>query len=177
MVLSTYDPVIAKTPVVVGNAAIKTYIYTQIRNLPEIFDFNYHVGWRIDERVRLVDEIKHPAVKKIIRTFCPEKRLCIIIGGDVPSNIGLDTKSAFVVSFLHSLRCLYGNNITKQDLYDLSYFVQKDILKEEINEEVLRACVFGCDPYVQLKKIPNQEKIIFDLDFQGSTIFTLQPKM
>lgn len=175
--------IIARTPLAISGGAliaVKQYTYTQTRELPETFDFNYHIAWGIDERVNEIKQIKHPAVRKILQEFCPTKRLCIAIGGDMPRNAGYGSKGAFVVSFMHSLFfVLKGVILPKKELYDLCLGVSEKILNETGQAQDIYLSVYGSDKIAAgsfgriVHLCPNGRKIFLSPDLNGSALMKL----
>ena len=80
------------------STTIDKYIYISCRNLPDFFDHKYRIVWSHIERVRSIIEIKHNAVREMLKSFKVKKGLEIHYDGDLPARSGVGSSSVFVVA-------------------------------------------------------------------------------
>ena len=77
-----------------------TYLYEKY----QIFNHNYRISYSIVEEVKNIENIKHKAVKNILKYLNLKKNLEIHYDGDLPSKSGVGSSSCFVVGLLN---CIY----------------------------------------------------------------------
>ena len=86
----------SKNTVRVLCAGLDYYCYQTVRELPPFFSHRYRIAYSNIETVNDVDDIKHPAVREVVRTYGKNKALEISHDGDLPSKRGIG-------ALLHSL--------------------------------------------------------------------------
>lgn len=127
------------------STSICKYVYTILRPLPPIFDFNYRVAWRILEQVNTIDEIQHPVVREVLRNYAPKDGAGyeLAYNADLPARSGLGSSSSFTVSALHALNSHLGNKTDKAYLTREAIRVEQDFLKEPVGSQDQTAAAFG----------------------------------
>ena len=78
----------SKNTVRVLCAGLDYYCYQTVRELPPFFSHRYRIAYSNIETVNDVDDIKHPAVREVVRTYGENKALEISHVGDLPSKVG-----------------------------------------------------------------------------------------
>ena len=90
-----------------GGAVLSTtidkYIYISCRYLPPFFEHKYRVVWSQMENVKSINELKHAAVKEMLKYFKIKDGLEIHYDGDLPAKSGMGSSSVFVVGLMLSL--------------------------------------------------------------------------
>lgn len=127
---------------VVLATTINKYCYLTVRYLPPFFENKYRIIYTIVERCKKVNEIKHPAVREVIKFLKIKEGLEIHHDGDLPARSGLGSSSAFTVGLLHALYALKGYMPNKQKLAKESIYLEQEVLKETVGsqDQVLTAC-------------------------------------
>ena len=67
------------------SATIDKYIYISCRYLPPFFEHKYRIVWSRLENAKTINEIKHRAVKEMLKYFKIKSGLEIHYDGDLPS--------------------------------------------------------------------------------------------
>jgi len=130
-----------------GGAVISTtidkYCYISLRELPPFFEHRYRIIYSIIECVKKVEEIKHPAVREILKNWNILKGLEIHHDGDLPARSGLGSSSSFVVGLLHCLHAFCEQIVSKEQLAIEAIEVERDLLKENVGSQDQVAAAFG----------------------------------
>ena len=86
-----------------GGAVISTtfdkYCYVNVRHLPRFFDYSTELSYATIERVKSIDEIKHPAVRNAMKLLNMHE-IRLTYEADLPARSGLGTSSSFAVGML-----------------------------------------------------------------------------
>ena len=128
---------------IVLSSTIDKYIYITVRELPKFFDHNYRVIYSKIESVKNINEIKHHAIKGILKNFNYKSGLEIHYDSDLPAKSGVGSSSAFVVGLLNSLNTLSKKTISKKNLSEDSIFYEQKILNETVGMQDQIACSYG----------------------------------
>lgn len=116
-----------------GGAVLSTtidkYCYVNVRHLPRFFDYRNQITYSKIERVSLVDEIQHPAVREAMKLLDMHE---LIIGydADLPARTGLGTSSSFAVGMLNAFYALKGKYADKKKLADDAIYLERILCNE-----------------------------------------------
>jgi D-glycero-alpha-D-manno-heptose-7-phosphate kinase len=111
---------------------IDKYCYLTCRHLPPFFQHKIRVVYSTIEDCRSIEEIKHPAVREVVRYLQIDRGLEIHHDGDLPARSGMGSSSSFTVGLLHGLHALLGQMPTKAQLAAESIEVEQERLKEAV---------------------------------------------
>lgn len=125
------------------STTIDKYCYINIRYLPPFFEHKHRIVYSYIENVKSINEIRHPAVKALLRLFKIEKGVEIHHDGDLPARSGLGSSSAFTVGMLNSLYALRGKIVSKTALAHQAIRVERNILKENVGSQDQVAVAYG----------------------------------
>lgn len=125
------------------SSTIDKYCYISVRYLPPFFEHKHRIVYSFIENVKSVGEIKHPAVKAILRYMRIKNGLEIHHDGDLPARSGIASSSAFTVGMLNAFYALKGNMISKSELAKRSIHVERNILKENVGSQDQVAVAYG----------------------------------
>ncbi|MGB0908732.1 MAG: kinase [Nitrospirales bacterium] len=120
---------------VVLAASIDKYCYLSCRFLPPFFEHRIRIVYSQIENCQTINEIKHPAVREVLRSMNIEQGVEIHHDGDLPARSGMGTSSAFTVGLLHALYGLKGFMPTKQQLAMESIAIEQEQLKETVGSQ------------------------------------------
>ena len=123
--------------------AIDKYCYLTCRYLPPFFEHRLRVVWSKIEMVQRVDEIRHPAVREVLRHLGIERGIEIHHDGDLPARSGMGSSSAFTVGLLHALYALKGQMPSKRQLALESVFIEQERLKETVGSQDQVLAAYG----------------------------------
>ena len=130
-----------------GGAVLSTtidkYIYISCRYLPPFFEHKYRIVWSQVENVKAINEIKHRAVKEMLKYFKIKSGLEIHYDGDLPATSGMGSSSVFVVGLMNLLNNFQGKKIKKKMLAQKSIHFEQKILKDVVGSQDQVAATYG----------------------------------
>jgi D-glycero-alpha-D-manno-heptose-7-phosphate kinase len=122
---------------------IDKYCYLTCRHLPPFFQHSIRVVYSAIEDCRSVDEIKHPAVREVVRFLQIDRGLEIHHDGDLPARSGMGSSSSFTVGLLHALHALKGQMPTKAQLAAESIEIEQERLQEAVGSQDQVCAAYG----------------------------------
>ncbi len=125
------------------STTINKYLYITCRELPGFFDHKYRIVWRKIEMVKDINQIKHQAIKGILKHYKFNKGLEIHYDGDLPARSGMGSSSSFVVGLINALFKLNKDNLNKKELAKKSLFIEQKILNEIVGSQDQIAAAYG----------------------------------
>jgi len=128
---------------VVLSTTIDKYIYISCRYLPPFFNHKYRIVWSRIESVKTFNQIKHKAVKEMLKNFKIKEGLEIHYDGDLPARSGMGSSSVFVVGLMNALNNFVGKKISKKNLAQESIYFEQKILKESVGSQDQIAASYG----------------------------------
>jgi D-glycero-alpha-D-manno-heptose-7-phosphate kinase len=123
--------------------SIDKYCYLTCRYLPPFFEHRYRVVYSSIERVKTLDELKHPAAREVLRFMKLPYGVEVHHDGDLPARSGMGSSSSFTVGLLHALHALKGEMPSKKQLADESIHIEQNILKETVGSQDQVAAAYG----------------------------------
>jgi D-glycero-alpha-D-manno-heptose-7-phosphate kinase len=124
-------------------ATINKYCYLSARYIPPFFEHRIRVVYSAIESCRTVAEIKHPAVREVLRHLDITRGLEIHHDGDLPARSGMGTSSSFTVGLLHALYALKGVMPSKQQLAQEGIHIEQDVLRETVGSQDQVLAAYG----------------------------------
>ena len=124
------------------STTIDKYCYVHVRHLPPFFDYNNEITYSVQERVKSVDEIKHPAVREAMK-YLDMHDLVLSYDADLPARSGLGTSSSFAVAMLMSFYAMKGKYIDKKRLAEEAIYLERVLCKESGGVQDQIAAAFG----------------------------------
>ncbi len=129
-----------------GGSVISTtfdkYCYTTVRHLPRFFNYTNQITYNVIERTNNVDEIKHPAVREIMK-YLDMHEMRIVYEADLPARSGLGTSSSFAVGLLNACYALKGKYVDKRRLANDAIYVERVLCGENGGIQDQIAASFG----------------------------------
>jgi len=125
------------------STTIDKHIYISCRNLPSFFNHKYRIVWSKIETVKKINEIKHNAVKEMLKYFNIKNGLEIHYDGDLPARSGVGSSSVFVVGLMNLLNNFQGKKISKKKLAEKSIYFEQEILKDVVGSQDQVAAAYG----------------------------------
>ena len=125
------------------STTIDKYIYITCRYLPPFFDHKYRIVWSHIETVKKIHQIKHKAVKEMLKYLKIKNGLEIHYDGDLPARSGMGSSSVFVVGLMNLLNNFKEKKISKKILAQNSIFFEQKILKEIVGSQDQIASTYG----------------------------------
>ena len=125
------------------SSTIDKYINISCRLLPPFFKHKYRIVWSHIEIVKKINQIKHKAVKKMLKKYNIKDGLEIHYDGDLPARSGMGSSSVFIVGLMNILNNLQGNQIGKKKLAERSIHFEQIILKDIVGSQDQIAASYG----------------------------------
>ena len=125
------------------STTIDKHIYISCRNLPPFFEHKFRFVWSRIERVKSINQIKHNAVREILKHFKIKKGLELHYDGDLPARSGVGSSSVFVVGLMNLLSNIVGKKISKKNLAKKSIIFEQEILNEVVGSQDQIAAAYG----------------------------------
>ena len=129
-----------------GGAVLSTtfdkYCYVNVRHLPRFFDYSNEISYSKTERVKNVDDIKHPAVRNAMKMLDMHE-LRLTYEADLPARSGLGTSSSFAVGMLNAFYALKGKFADKRKLADEAIYLERVLCNESGGWQDQIAASFG----------------------------------
>lgn len=117
------------------STTIDKYCYITLRYLPPFFEHRIRLLYSRIELCQSYEEIKHPAVREILRFLDFDRGLEIHHDGDLPARSGMGSSSSFTVALLHALYALKGVMVSKNKLAMESIHIEQNMVKETIGSQ------------------------------------------
>lgn len=125
------------------STTINKYCYLMLRNFPPFFDYKYRIRYRITEKKKRFECIKHPTVRECLKFLNINKGIEIVHTADIPARSGIGSSSAFTVCLLHGLYALKGEIVSKRKLASDAIHIEQNIIGENVGCQDQIACAFG----------------------------------
>ncbi len=122
-----------------GGAVLATtidkYCYISCRALPPFFEHRIRVVYSRNETCNSIDEIRHPAVREVLRFLGVARGVEIHHDGDLPARSGMGSSSAFTVGLLAALHALDGRMVGSEKLTEESIHIEQEVLQETVGSQ------------------------------------------
>lgn len=151
---------------------IDKYCYITCRWLPPFFDHRIRIVYSKIENCQTLDEIKHPAVREILRYQKIDRGIEIHHDGDLPARSGIGSSSAFTVGLLHALSMLQDQARTKHQLATESISIEQEILRETVGSQDQVLAAYGGFNHIHFS--PSGEVEVNPLSANASFMNELQ---
>ena len=125
------------------STTINKHIYLSCRYLPNFFNHKYRIVWSRIENVKKINQIKHLAVKNLLKYLKFNEGIEIHYDGDLPARSGMGSSSCFTVGLLKALEEIKKKNILKKDLAKKSIYFEQKIMKEIVGSQDQIAAAYG----------------------------------
>jgi len=157
------------------SSTIDKYIYISCRDLPPFFDHKFRFVWSKIEEVKFINQIKHNAVREMLKLYKIKKGLEIHYDGDLPSRSGVGSSSVFVVGLMNLLNTFETKKINKKNLAKKSIFFEQNILKEVVGSQDQIAAAFGGFNKIIFKK--NGDFLVNKINVKKSRLIKLNKNL
>ena len=121
-------------------SAIDKHIYIFVKKW---FEPAIRVSYSKTEIVDKINKIKHPFVRESLRHFKIDSNLEVTIMADLPAGTGMGSSSSFAVGLLNALSTYTKQKISTQNLAELAFNLQHNVLKEAGGKQDQYAASFG----------------------------------
>jgi len=115
--------------------AINRYSYISLRYSPIFFKYKYRISYSKTELVNKLSQIKHPAVRHIVKEMKIKEGLEIQHHGDLPARTGVGSSSSFSVGLINCLHVLKNKKISKKKLANEAIHIEQNVIKENVGSQ------------------------------------------
>jgi D-glycero-alpha-D-manno-heptose-7-phosphate kinase len=123
--------------------AIDKYCYITCRYLPPFFEHKNRFVYSKIESCTYIDEIKHPAIREVLRYLKIERGVEVHHDGDLPARSGMGSSSSFTVGLLNALYALKGIMPSKKQLLTESIHIEQNMIKETVGSQDQTLAAYG----------------------------------
>jgi D-glycero-alpha-D-manno-heptose-7-phosphate kinase len=122
-------------------AAIDKYVYITLH--PTFFEEGI-IKYSQTERVRRLEEIRHPLVREALRlTGVPAEGLEIASMSDIPAGTGLGSSGSFTTALLQALHTHNKTIVPTQELAEQACHIEIDLAQEPVGKQDQYIAAFG----------------------------------
>ena len=149
------------------STTIDKHIYISCRYLPGFFKHKYRIVWSKIENVTDINEIKHHAIKNLLKYLKFKKGLEIHYDGDLPARSGMGSSSSFIVGLMKAIITINKKKISQQNLGKKAIFFEQNVLNEVVgSQDQIAASVGGLNKIkfnkngsIKVKKIKQNNNL------------------
>lgn len=116
---------------VIGSA-IDKYSYLFVRKLPPFFRHKHRIVYSKIELIKKLDEIKHPAFRKILEYYKPNFGLEFLYNGDLPAKSGLGSSSSLAVNIIKSMNFFTKKFNNKNRIALEAIRFEREVMRENV---------------------------------------------
>jgi len=117
------------------STSIDKYCYITSRVLPPFFEHRLRIVYSKMEQCQHYNEVKHPAVREVLRFLKIDQGLEIHHDGDLPARSGIGSSSSFTVGLLHALYAHLGIMPSKKRLAMESIHIEQNMIEEAVGSQ------------------------------------------
>ena len=121
-------------------SAINKHIYIFIKKW---FEPAIRVSYSKTEIVNDFKKIKHPFIRESLNYFKLNSNVEISIMADLPAGTGMGSSGSFAVGFLNALSTYKNKKLNEQNLAELAFKLQHDVLNESGGKQDQYAAAYG----------------------------------
>jgi D-glycero-alpha-D-manno-heptose-7-phosphate kinase len=159
------------------SAAINKYIYIGINRT---FTDDYFLKYSQLERVRTLDEIKHPLIREALRRHQVGPALEIVSLADIPAGTGLGSSGSFTVGLLRALYAFKREHVTAGAVAEEACHIEIDLLQSNVGKQDqyvasyggLIAMDFAPDGAVKVSPLAISNQVLHELEERLLMFFT-----
>ena len=134
------------------STSIDKFCYVQLKNLNEIYDYNYRLVWSKNEIVEKIKNIQNPCIKAALSFKKLRKKIEIHYSADLPKNSGLGTSSSFAVGLLNCISSLKNKKCSVKKLALDAIYLEQQVLKEFCGSQDQIQAAYGGFNSISFKK-------------------------
>lgn len=151
---------------------INKYCYISCRYLPPFFEHKSRIIYSIIETVKSVGEIKHPAVREVLKFLKIRDGVEVHHDGDLPARTGLGSSSAFTVGLLNVLYAMKGTMPTKERLAKEAIYVEQEMCRDNVGCQDQTLAAYGGFNFIEFG--PNNHLQVRSITIPANTLKGLQ---
>ena len=137
------------------STSIDKYCYISCRELPPFFDHKYRIVYSNEEKINRISQIKHPAVKAILKNYNCNKGLEIHHDGDLPARSGIGSSSSFCVGLINAISSLNNKICDSKSLSKQAINIEQNVIGENVGDQDQIAAAYGGLNHIKFTKKNN----------------------
>ncbi|MCB9062443.1 MAG: galactokinase [Halobacteriovoraceae bacterium] len=154
--------------------AINKYIYITIHKI--FHEKNHILKYSEFEKVRTIDEIKHPIIKEALKDIhLGNEYLEIASMADIPAGTGLGSSGSFTTGLLKALHYYNRHILTQEELAEMACDIEINKLGEPIGKQDQYAAAFGGLTCFEFQK--DGKVIASPLNITNETLYDLEDNL
>ena len=122
------------------SAAIDKYIYISVH---DVFQDQIILKYSELERVKTVDEVRHPLLRESLRAMGIRQRIEISSFADLPEGTGLGSSGTFTVALLKGLHSHVRRHVTNRELAEEACRLEIEQLRRPVGKQDQYIAAFG----------------------------------
>ncbi|MDP3739900.1 MAG: hypothetical protein Q8R02_21115 [Hyphomonadaceae bacterium] len=136
------------------STSIDKYCYITLRRFPPFFPNSFRIVWSHIEPVSSINEILHPAVREGLRMMDMDDSHGVELHhqGDLPARSGMGSSSAFANGLLLALKTLKGEQVSKEQLFQLAIELEQSRIGDNVGSQDQVATAMGGINVVHFRK-------------------------
>jgi len=123
--------------------SINKFCYITCRVLPPFFEHKLRIMYSKMEQCQHYSEVKHPAVREVLRFLKIDQGLEIHHDGDLPARSGMGSSSSFTVGLLHALYAHLGIMPSKKQLAMETIHIEQNMIGETVGSQDQICAAYG----------------------------------
>ena len=154
-----------ENPASVISSSINLYSYVTVRTLLPLYDHNIRLRYYKREEIQIVNNIKHPTARNVLKLMKAQPNIEIIHYADLPARSGVGSSSTFSVGLIHALADLTSEKYSQFELAKKATYVEQELNKEIVGcqDQVAVACggfnqIYFDDHGIKLKPVQISEE-------------------
>lgn len=152
------------------SAAIDKYIYI---NIHETFITEFLIKYSEIERVKSIDDIKHPIVREVMKQFYKGgPSIEIASMADIPAGTGLGSSGSFTTALIKAILTYHRQYLNPQELAEAAVDIEINKLKEPIGKQDQYIAAFG--GITTFGFMPSGEVNVAPLKITQDTLYNLE---
>jgi D-glycero-alpha-D-manno-heptose-7-phosphate kinase len=123
------------------SATINKYVYI---NMYEPFKDYFFLKYSTNEKVKKIQNIKHPIIRKVFERYMPnQNKIEIQVAADVPAGTGVGSSGAFTVALIKAIYSFQSRSIGHNELAEKACQIEIQDLKRNVGKQDQYSSVFG----------------------------------
>jgi D-glycero-alpha-D-manno-heptose-7-phosphate kinase len=154
------------------SATINKYIYITMYEPFKDYIFLKYANY---EKVKKIEKIKHPIIKKIFKKYLKNfEKIEMQIAADVPAGTGMGSSGAFTAGVIKSIYSYKNRSISHNDLAEKACEIEIKDLKRNVGKQDQYSSVYGG---INSYKFTKNKVIVKPLKISNSTLESLEDNL
>ena len=157
------------------STSIDKYCYISCRHLPPFFNHKYRIVYSLEEKINKISQIKHPAVRAILKNHQCNYGLEIHHDGDLPARSGIGSSSSFCVGLINAITTLNKKKYDKKALSKEAIYIEQKVIGENVGDQDQIAAAYGGFNHIEFYK--NKKFKVTKINTYKSNINRIQDNL